>query len=180
MEVKQAVQQRRSIRKYKDRPVEEEKIINLLDSARLAPTGSNTQSGVFIVVQSKEMREKIAHVSHKQLWMANAPLFVVCVADIRARIPDGELNLDETSPQLELKQCIRDVAIQTEHMVLTAQELGLSTCWIGWYNQEEIRLVLGIPSDKYVVSVLIVGYGDENPSPRPRKHLEEIVRYEKW
>lgn len=180
MDVKQAIAQRRSVRKYKDRAVEEEKLKILLEAARLAPTGSNTQSGRFIVTRSKEMREKIADVSHKQKWMTQAPLFITCVADIRVRIPDGELVVDETSLQHEIKQCVRDVAIQAEHIVLQAEELGLSTCWIGWYTQAEIRETLALPSDKYVVCVLVIGYGDEKPSPRQRKPIEELVRYEKW
>lgn len=180
MDVKQAIEQRRSVRKYKDIVVEEEKLKILLEAARLAPTGSNTQSGKFIVTRSKEMREKIADVSHRQQWMAQAPLFITCVADVRIRIPEGPLVVDELSPQHEVKQCIRDVSIQAEHIVLQAEELGLSTCWIGWYDQAEIRETLALPSDKYVVCVLIIGYGDEKPAPRKRKPIEEIVRYEKW
>lgn len=180
MDVKQAIEQRRSIRKYKDIPVEEEKLKVILEAARLAPTGSNTQSGKFIVVRSKDMREKIAEVSHRQKWMTQAPLFICCVADISVRLPDSDFFVDEMSPQFEVKQCIRDVSIQADHIVLQAQELGLSSCWIGWYNQTEIRETLGLPADKYVVGVLIIGYADEIPPPRKRKTLEEIVRYEKW
>lgn len=180
MDVRQAIEHRRSVRKYKDIPIEEEKLKILLEAARLAPTGSNTQSGRFIIARSKEMREKIADVSHRQKWMTQAPLFISCIADVRVRIPEGDFFVDEMSPQFELKQCIRDVSIQAEHIVLQAEELGLSTCWIGWYNQSEIREVLSIPSDKYVVCVLVIGYADEQPAPRMRKAIEEIVRYEKW
>ena len=180
MDVKQAIEQRRSVRKYKDIQVEDDKLKILLEAARLAPTGSNTQSGHFIITRSKEMREQIAEVSHRQKWMTQAPLFISCVADIRVRIPEGELFVDEMSSQFEVKQCIRDVSIQAEHIVLQAEELGLSTCWIGWYNQAEIRETLGLPADKYIICVLVVGYADEKPAPRIRKAIEEIVRYEKW
>ncbi len=180
MDVKQAIYQRRSVRRFKDIPVEEEKITALLEAARLAPTGSNTQSGRFIVIRGKEAREEVARTSHRQGWMAQAPLFIACVADLRARIPSGELAVDENSTQFELKQCIRDVSIQGEHIVLQAEELGLSSCWIGWYTQAEIRRVLEVPEDKYVVAVLVIGYGDETPAARPRKGLEEIVHQEKW
>ncbi|HCU07515.1 MAG TPA: nitroreductase [Clostridiales bacterium] len=180
MEVQKAIQQRRSVRRYKDAPVEEEKLTLLLEAARLAPTGSNTQSGRFIVIRDDKMRTQVAQVSHDQKWMKQAPLFIACVADIRARIPSGELTLDEQSPQLELKQCIRDVSIQGEHIVLQAEALGLSSCWIAWYTQNEIRQVLEIPEDKYVVAVLVIGYADETPAARPRKSLDEIVYHEKW
>lgn len=180
MDVKQAIQQRRSVRKFKGVSIEEDKATELLEAARLAPTGSNTQSGRFIVIRGQEMREEVAQTSHRQKWMAQAPLYIACVADIRARIPDGDLYVDELSSLHEVKQCIRDVAIQAEHIVLRAEELGLSTCWIGWYTQDEIRQVLGVPQDKYVVGILVVGYADESPSERPRKPLDEIVHYEKW
>jgi nitroreductase len=160
--------------------VEEEKLELLLEAARLAPTGSNTQSGRFIVIREDEMRTQVAQVSHDQKWMTEAPLFIACVADVRARIPSGELVLDEESADFELKQCIRDVSIQGEHIVLQAEELGLSSCWIGWYTQEEIRRVLDIPADKYVVAVLVLGYANEDPKARPRKRLDEIVHHEKW
>lgn len=180
MEVRKAIEQRRSVRRYKDIPVEDEKLDLLLESARLAPTGSNTQSGRFIVIRDEAMREAVARMSHDQKWMTQAPLFIACVADLLARIPDGAPAVDEQSPLFELKQCIRDVSIQAEHIVLQAEELGLSSCWIAWYTQEEIRRVLAVPQDKYVVGILVIGYGNETPGPRPRKSLDEIVHHEKW
>ncbi|WMT80102.1 hypothetical protein TEMA_04150 [Terrisporobacter mayombei] len=100
----------------------------------------------------------------------SAPVFIVCVADIRSRIKDDiDLSLNENSPQQELKQIIRDTSIAIEHLVLCAKKLGLSTCWVAWFTQEEIRPILNIPCDKYVVSLITVGYSDESPKPRPRK-----------
>lgn len=175
------IRTRRSIRKYKDKPVEDEKIIQLLESARLAPSGSNTQPWHFIVVKSEYGREALAKAAHNQKWMFSAPVFIVCVADIGSRIKEnGEISLNESSPQGELKQIIRDTSIAIEHIVLEAENLGLGTCWIAWFTQQEIRPVLNIPSDKYVVSILTLGYADETPEARPRKKLEEIVHWENW
>jgi nitroreductase len=173
---------RRSIRKYIDnKQVEEEKIIELIESARLAPSGSNTQPWHFIIVKSDSGRQKLSEVSHNQKWMMSAPVFIVCVADIRCRInEDVELSLNENSPGGELKQIIRDTAIAVEHMVLSAEKLGLGTCWVAWFTQEEIRPVLNIPSDKYVVGIITLGYSDESPKARPRKSLKDIVHYENW
>lgn len=172
---------RRSIRKYLDKKVEDEKIISLIESARLAPSGSNTQPWHFIVVKSDITRQMLAKVSHDQKWMMSAPVFIVCVADIRSRIKeDIDLSLDENSSEQELKQIIRDTSIAVEHLVLCAEKLGLGTCWVAWFTQEEIRPILNIPSDKYVVSIITVGYSDESPKPRPRKSFEDIVHYESW
>ncbi len=175
------IETRRSIRKYKDQQVEEEKIFQMLESARLAPSGSNTQPWHFIVVKSEETRRKLAEASHNQAWMVTAPVFIVCVADIRSRVKDEILfDLDESSPQHELKQIIRDTAIAVEHIVLVSESLGLGTCWVAHFTQEDIRPVLNIPSDKYVLSIITVGYPDEEPKARSRKKLEDILHSEVW
>ena len=107
-----AITARRSVRKYIDKPVENEKITQLLESARLAPSGNNTQPWHFIVVKSELSRQKLAEVSHKQKWMISSPVFIVCVADIRCRIEDAvNVSLNEDSSQEELKQIIRDTSI---------------------------------------------------------------------
>lgn len=174
------IEMRRSIRKYSNKPVEDEKINELLESARLAPSGNNTQPWHYIVVKSEEMRQKIVEASHNQKWMFTAPVFIVCVADICCRIKEGDVYLDDNSPQDELKRIIRDTSISTGYMLLEANNLGLGVCWVAEFTQEEIRPVLNIPSDKYVVGVLTIGYPDENPKARPRKKLEDMVHYESW
>ncbi|WP_342755841.1 nitroreductase family protein [Kineothrix sedimenti] len=175
------IESRRSIRKYLNKKVEKVKLVQILESARLAPSGSNTQPWVFIVVESEEMKEKLSNADHQQQWMMTAPVFVVCVADIRCRISEGiSVRLDENSPEPELKQIIRDTAIAMEHILLEAEHLGLATCWTAWFEQDDVRSILNIPEDKYVCGIITLGYGDETPKQRPRKELEEIVRYERW
>ncbi|MEG0775254.1 nitroreductase family protein [Clostridium sp.] len=177
----EAIRLRRSIRKYTDRPVEDEKLIEVINSARLAPSGSNTQPWHFIIVKSDSIKERLAKVSHNQEWMLTAPVFIVCVADIRSRIKeDIEISLNEISPEPEVKQVIRDTSIAVEHLVLSAEILGLGTCWVAWFTQEDIRPILNIPNDKYVVSIITLGYPNESPKSRPRKKLEDIVHYENW
>ena len=171
---------RRSVRKFENRPIDADVLQKLIESARLAPSGSNTQPWTFIIVTEEEMKRKIVHADHDQIWMLQAPVFIVCVADIRTRIPEGDLYLDENSAEPELKRIIRDTAIAVEHMVLQAEHLGLATCHTGWFRQEEIRPLLGIPEDKYVCNVLVVGYAKEIPKQRPRRPLEELIKYERW
>ena len=175
------ISNRRSVRKYRDIKVEKEKLNQILESARLAPSGSNTQPWKFIIVESEETKEKLAEVDHNQQWMKTAPLFIVCVADIRCSFSDDrEVKLDENSSEPELKQIIRDTAIAIEHILLEAEYLGLSTCWTAWFQQKDVRPILNIPVDKYVTGIITLGYGDESPSQRPRKALNDMVRYEKW
>ena len=110
-----------------------------------------------------------------------APVFLVCVADICCRMDKtNDIRLDENSPEPELKQIIRDTAISMENILLEAENLGLAACLTAWFEQKDVRPVLNIPAYKYVCGIITVGYGDEAPKQRPRKKLEEIVRYEKW
>lgn len=175
------IQTRRSTRAYKSTSVDDETIMQIIESARLAPSGKNTQPWNFIIVKSEETRERIAQVNNKQLWMKTAPVFIVCVADIRCRLRDEtSISLDETSGLPELKQIIRDTAIAMEHILLEAEHLGLSSYWTAWFTQDEIRPILGIPGDKYVVGVLTIGYAEAEGKSPPRRPIESMIRYEKW
>jgi len=113
--------------------------------------------------------------------MMTAPVHIVCLADMRSRIDESiDVEVDENSNMPELKQVIRDTSIGIEHMLLEAQSMGLGTCWIAWFTQPDIRPILNIPKDKYVVGIVTLGYADEAPNPRPRLAFEDIVKYEKW
>ncbi len=177
----EAIQNRRSIRKFSNRPIEDSKISEILEAARLAPSGNNTQPWHFIVVKAPEMRHKLAVASHDQMWMETAPVHIVCIADIRCRIPaEVPVSLDDDSPLLEFKKLIRDTSVGIEHLVLEAVNQGLGSCWIAWFEPMEIAGLLDVPADKYVQAIIPLGYPDENPQPRPRKSIQEFVHYEKW
>lgn len=177
------ITERRSVRKYLDQPVEKEKIVQMVESARMAPSGDNTQPWHFMVVQSSEMRRKLMEISNQQKWMLGAPVYVVCIADLalQTRAIGGDVYaIDENSPQSDVKDIIRDTAVAAEHLVLEAQHLGLGTCWVAWFSQQEIRPLLHIPDDKYVVALITVGYASKKPSPRPRRDLCEMIHWETW
>ena len=177
----EAIRNRRSIRSYTPKDVDDALVHELLESARIAPSGSNKQPWAFIVVREDKMREAITHACHNQEWMLQAPVFFVCVADLARRMDVAAgTELTETSPEWEAKAIVRDTAIATEHIVLQAEDLGLSTCWIAWFEQEKIRSLLSIPPDKYAVAVITVGYSDATPGPQERLPLEEIVHFERW
>ena len=175
------IRTRKSIRKYNDKLVTDEKIMQLIESARLAPSGSNTQPWNFIIVKSKDLREKIAVADGNQMWMKSAPVFIVCVADIQCRIKNEEgISLTEESCLPELKQIIRDTAICIEHILLEAENIGLSSCWTAYFVQDDIRPILDIPKDKYVVGIVTIGYSDDTGRASDRRSLASMIRYEKW
>ena len=177
----EAIEKRRSIRKYLKKEVEDEKIKSVIEAARLAPSGNNTQPWHFIIVRDGEMKKRVVEVSNNQTWMLSAPVLIIPVADIRVRVEEGTVvYLDEMSPMIELKKIIRDTAIATEHAVLEAYNQGLGTCWVAWFQQDSIRPLLGIPDDKYVLCVLTLGYPAEDPARRKRKELSKFVHYNRW
>jgi nitroreductase len=113
--------------------------------------------------------------------MMGAPVFIACIADIRARLEGGgDLYLDENSPDWELKRVIRDTAVAIGYLMLEATHQGLGTCWIGMFSQKEIRPILDIPEDKFVLGIVTLGYADESPPARARKDLSQMVHKERW
>jgi nitroreductase len=175
------IEERRSVRKYKNVPVEEKKVEAVLQSARLAPSGSNRQPWQFILVSDPDLRRALTEASNNQSWMMGAPVFIACIADIRARLEGGgDLYLDENSPDWELKRVIRDTAVAIGYLMLEATHQGLGTCWIGMFSQKEIRPILDIPEDKFVLGIVTLGYADESPPARARKDLSQMVHKERW
>ena len=175
-----AIIDRKSCRKYNGAPVDDAIVMQLLEAARHAPSGSNTQPWHFIIVRDADTKDAIIKVDHDQQWMRDADVFIVCVADIRCRIKEGDVSIDENCPLLETKQIIRDTACAIQNILLEATNLGLASCWTGWYTQADMRPILGIPADKFVVGVVTIGYLSEDRAHTPKRPLEDMVRYEKW
>ncbi len=169
-----------SVRNYLPTDVPDGHIEKLIESARLAPSGSNTQPWHFIIVRSQKTRRRLAEVNGNQMWMTSAPVHIACVADIRCRVKTGDITLDENSGSLELKRIIRDTAIAAEHIVLQAEHLGLGTCWTANFVQSDVRPVLNVPEDKYVVCVLTVGYPAEKKRPPEKRETASMLHYEQW
>jgi nitroreductase len=161
LKFEKVLEKRRSIRKYKDTPIAREKIIEILEAARIAPSAAHRQPWHFIVVEDKEMIKKLA----KSEWAAKAPVMIVGLADLKA------------SPNW----CKNDLGIAFEHIILAATNLGLGTCWMGQSNREEfVRDLLEIPEKYKVVALTPVGESDEIAKPKERKSLDSIVSWEKY
>jgi nitroreductase len=179
MNVKDAIERRRSIRRYTAEPVPAETVTALLEAAHLAPSGNNTQPWRFIVVEETSAREALARTCHDQQWMTQAPVHIAVCADLGSRTEDA-IEFDEETPGMDAKRVIRDAALAVDHMMLRAVELGLGTCWIGWYTQEDLKPLLGVPDNVFILGVLVVGHPAEDPGPRPRRPLAELVFHSRW
>jgi nitroreductase len=161
MEFSEVIEKRRSIRKYKDTPIPREKIIKILEAARIAPSASHRQPWHFIVVEDKDMIKKLS----KSAWAENAPVMIVGLAD-RESSPNWYNN---------------DLAIAFEHIILAATDLGLGTCWMGQRKREDlVQNLLDIPDNFRVVAITPLGIPDETPAAKKRKSLDDIASWEKF
>ena len=168
MDIKEAIQKRYSCRSYKDTPVPEEKLKNILEAARLAPSAHNRQPYKFIVVKDKEKREKLAEAAG-QSFIAEAPIIVAGVSLEPERIMSCEV------PTYAV-----DLGIAIEHIALQACAEGLGTCWIGAFSQQEAKKILEIPQKYKIVALMPIGYPADSAGPKDRKDLDELVSYEKF
>ncbi len=204
MDVSEAIEKRRSIRKFKQDPIPEEKIRLLLESARLAPSGTNTQPWRFIVVKDDDTKRKLQEAAHNQRHIGRAPVIIVCCADLKAfkefpervdeLIESGALpertrevfipylskGMDTVTKDSLMVAAAANVAIAVEHIVLQAVEIGLGTCWVRWYEDNKVKEILDIPEHVEVMALLPIGVPDEDPSRRPRLELDQLVNGEKY
>jgi nitroreductase len=164
-----AVKGRYSTRAYQDKPVEEEKLLQILDAARLAPSASNRQEWRFIVVRDAEKRAKLADIAHKQAFVGQAPVVLAACA-----VTDNHL-MSCGQPCYPI-----DVAIALEHVALAATALGLGTCWIGAFDETAAKKLLGVPADVRIIELMPLGYPSEKPRPKTRMRLDEIVMNDAW
>jgi len=169
MNVFEAIKTRRSVRSYKDRDIEEEKLKKILEAARLAPSAKNLQQWKFVVVREREKRKKLAEAANRQDFIGEAPVVIAAVS----LNPNNVMGCGVPSYPV-------DLAIAVDHMTLQAVEEGLGTCWIGAFDQEKVKEILKVPEDYKVVVLLPLGYPADTPKPKLRKNLEEIISFEEF
>ena len=196
---KEAIEKRRSIRKFKPDPVPDEVIKALLDAARLAPSGCNAQPWRFKLVKDAATKLNLAEAAHRQPFIAKAPVVLVCCADIRGYI-EGTISsiqdlgrtgsvedrvvtliLERTEKMKTLKteeiapRVAFNVAIAVEHIVLRALDFGLGTCWVRLIDEQMVRDMFGWDNNIHVVALLPIGFPAESPPPRRRLNMDDII-----
>jgi nitroreductase len=170
LDVYTAISKRKSVRAFQDRDVPEATLTRLFEATRLAPSASNRQEWRFVVAREPDTRERLARAANRQRFVGEAPVVIACCAETDGHIMSCGLACFPI-----------DVAIAVDHLTLCAAAEGLGTCWIGAFDPEQVREILGIPPDVQVVALLPLGY-PQDPAPvgKSRLPLERIVKYEGW
>ena len=181
MELSEVIKTRHSVRSFSNKPVEKNKLMKVLESARLAPSWVNKQCWHFIIVKNKMIiQELIQAVSIINKWMKTAPIIIV-----------GCANPKDSDTRQDISYYLVDFAIAMEHLILSATDLGLGTCWIGGFNETKIKKILHIPNSIRVIALTPLGYPAKKPrlgekiaksitQSSQRKSLQEIVSIDNW
>ncbi len=182
MDFADLVKVRKSIRRYSEKDVEQEKLDKIMEAARLAPSWANKQCWNYVVVRDKAVLEQITSKGVGMLltWLKKAPVIIVACA-----------NPKDSGRRNGIEYYLVDIGISMEQLVLQAADLGLGTCWIGWFDEKEMKRILGVPEEYKVVALTPVGYPAEDGGilarvrksfvgGSTRKSMEEIVHKDKW
>jgi nitroreductase len=172
------IEHRQSVRKYAADPVEETKLMQCLEAARLAPSASNSQPWTFIVVNETSLLQQVAKATKGPLgtfntFVSQAPVLVILVLE-------KPKMLTEMGGRLKKKEYpLIDIGIAAEHFCLQAAELELGTCMLGWFDENEIKKILSIPADRTIGLIITLGYPvpDYPIRKKSRKPIESIVRW---
>lgn len=171
MDFEKLILERYSCRHYSDQAVDDHLLTKVLEAARLAPTAANRQPFQIIVIKTQGQGEELLKIYPKD-WFIQPPL-VLCVC-CQPEIGWLRKKYDNQS------YAVVDAAIVVDHITLQAADLGLGTCWIGDFNPQEARDFLGLPDEIEPVAFTPLGYPLDQPGPKKRKELEELVRYDTW
>ena len=176
MDVLEAIKLRRSVRSYDSRPIPPAVLEHMRQALRYAPSACNFQPWRFIFVTDAELRKQVARASNDQLWMADAPLTIVACG----RLDQAHKRMRGHDSSVEV-----DVAIAVDHLTLAAVAEGLGTCWIGAFDEEKVKHILGIPPDVKLVTMTPLGYPASADLNRPitedrRKPANEIFADDRY
>lgn len=198
MEVMEAINKRRSIRRYLDKDVPRELVDEVLEAGRLAPSASNLQTWKFKVVTDPETRKALRGAAFNQRFVEQAPVVIVACTDFEAFGDRGKRtwellrsgavrpslsmilrsvrsgNEDETEERNVINAVI-NVSIAVQNMVLAATSLGLGTCWVRAFQPVKVAEILSLPPQCPALFLLPLGYPAEDPEPRSRKSIQEIM-----
>ena len=173
MNVFETIFNRRSTRSFKSEKVDDKLIGVMLYSAIHAPSAGNTQEWQFVVVRDDDVKKKLANAALNQTFISDAPVvIVVCIDKEKIKLRYSERG--------ETLYAFQDTASATMLLMLAAEALGLSTCWVGAFDEEKVDYILDLPDQVRPVVILPVGYSDEAPLKPRRLPFEKLTHIDKY
>jgi nitroreductase len=172
MELNEAIKGRRSIRKFKNQPIPDDTVTQLIEAATYAPSAGNLQPWQFIIAKNPTVKKKLVQAAYNQAQAEQAPIIIVVCVDEKQTSSYGTRGKN--------LYCLQDTAAATQNIMLTAYSLGLGTCWIGAFKEDEAKKAVNAPEGARPVCMIPVGYPDVSPKQRTRKPLGEIMRYDSF
>ena len=173
MGIFECIRTRRSVRKYQARQVPWDNIVEIMQAGKYAPFAGNIFNAKFIVVKNEDKRRAIAEASAQQFWMQDAPIHIVVIGEPEK----AERYYGTRGVRL---YTIQGVAASIQNMLLTAHSLGLGSCWVGAFDESEIRRLCNLPENVYVHAIFTIGYDAEHPEMPPKHRIEHVMFFEKW
>ena len=200
MNVFEVIQKRRSVRAFKDTPVPDDVLHEMMVAAQLAPSGGNAQGYCFGIVTDSRLKQQLAEAAGNQMWIATAPVVIACCARVSwdiAKQPNDDFGvivnrlrfsdafIDYLIAYPDRKACMSlfvnaTPLIPGEHIFLTAVSHGLSGCFVGYLDVKKASEILCLPDHLVCLFLLPIGYPAEAPGEKSRKSLDEITFYNQW
>jgi nitroreductase len=167
MEYFELIEKRYSVRAYRSKPIEEEKLQKVLDAARMAPTAANRQPFRFIVIHTQGRESELKRIYSRE-WFFKAPVVICACA-----VPDEAWTRIDGKNYSDV-----DTTIAMDHLILAAADQGLGTCWIAAFDPSAAREVLGLSENEEPIAFTPLGYPADEPKPKKRKALSDLISYE--
>jgi nitroreductase len=163
------IQQRYSVRAYKPDPVEDDKVQQVLNAARLAPTAVNRQPFQLLVIDTAGRQAELKRIYARD-WFSQAPLVIgICALPATAWVRRDGKNYADV-----------DSTIAMDHLILAATDLGLGTCWVAAFDPAAAREILKLPNGVEPIAFTPLGYAADQPRAKERRPMDAFVRHEHW
>jgi nitroreductase len=173
LDILSIIKERRSIRKFKKQEVPDDIVEKLIEAATWAPSAGNIQPWEFIIIRKPETQKKLSNAAYRQTFIEQAPVTIVVCAN-------EERSYQRYGPRGKTLYCLQDTAAAAQNIHLTARSLGLGTCWVGAFNEEEVAKTIKTPATIRPIAIIPIGYPDEKPIPRQRRPKVEVVHKEEF
>lgn len=172
MELKDAIENRHSVRSYSDREVSPELIEEFIEYANLAPSAGNLQARDFIIVDDEYTQDELSDAAFNQNSIVEAPIIIVVCANLKRISPYGKRG--------RKLYCLQDASAAIEHILLLAVDNGLDACWIGAFDEKSVSKILNLPSYCKPVALISIGHSTEKKTITSRMKTDKLIHYNQW